>query len=79
MLATYPGDEEERRPIVIVSHSMSNIVDFCDRAIWVKTGTLCGTGPIIEVAKVYMAFVNETFYQYRSLLEVDESRPEFWC
>jgi len=39
--------------IVFVSHSLTNIREFCDRAIWLDSGRVAEEGPAKEVVRAY--------------------------
>ena len=58
--------KKEGITIVLVSHSLSSIVGFCERGIWLKDGMIEGTGTAAEIADAYMAFSNEEFYRQQS-------------
>ncbi len=48
---------EKGKTIVFVSHSMPQVRDFCDRAIWLEGGRVKLDGPSDEVVKEYGAFI----------------------
>jgi lipopolysaccharide transport system ATP-binding protein len=58
--------KKEGITIMLVSHSLSNIVGFCEHAIWLREGTIEGTGTAAEITDAYMAFSNEAFYRQQS-------------
>ena len=43
--------------IVLVTHSMSQVNDVCDRAIWLNDGLIAAEGPCREVTDRYMDFM----------------------
>jgi ABC-type polysaccharide/polyol phosphate transport system ATPase subunit len=43
--------------IVFVSHNLSKVADFCDRAIWLERGVVRHQGPAAEVVEHYRAAV----------------------
>ena len=43
--------------IVLVTHSMSQVTEVCDRAIWLNDGLIAAEGPCREVAGRYMDFM----------------------
>lgn len=43
------------RVIVMVSHDLSSIMRFCDRAIWLDEGRVCQIGPTKEIVEAYTA------------------------
>jgi lipopolysaccharide transport system ATP-binding protein len=47
------------RTIVLVSHSMSAVKEFCDQAVWLDGGKIKAVGPADEVADAYLAHVEE--------------------
>ena len=44
-------------PLLLVSHSMPRVVEFCDRCIWVERGRVIADGPSLTVVKAYEAFI----------------------
>lgn len=62
--------KKEGITIVLVSHSLSNIVGFCERAIWLKDGSVGGDGTASEIADAYMAYANEAFYRQQATSQV---------
>jgi ABC-2 type transport system ATP-binding protein len=46
--------KEEGRTIVLVTHSMTAVNDFCDRAIWLNEGKIRMDGPAKKVTKEYI-------------------------
>ena len=42
------------KTIVIVSHSINSIQQFCDRAVWLNDGKIAMDGPINKVVKKYL-------------------------
>ena len=45
--------------MLLVSHSMPQITDFCDRAIWIEAGTVRMDGDAESVAAAYQSFMAE--------------------
>jgi lipopolysaccharide transport system ATP-binding protein len=43
--------------LVLVSHSMQQIVQFCDRAVWLEQGAIAMQGETLEVVKAYEKFI----------------------
>lgn len=39
--------------IVFVSHSLNNVKEFCDRAVWLESGKVVAEGPSDEVVEAY--------------------------
>lgn len=50
---------EKGKTIVFVSHSMSQVTDFCDRAVWLEGGRIRQIGDSQEVTTAYNTFVKE--------------------
>ena len=50
---------EKGKTIVFVSHSMAQVRDFCDRALWLEGGKIRQIGDCKEVTESYSAFVKE--------------------
>ena len=46
--------KEEGRTIVLVTHSMTAVNDFCDRAVWLNEGKIRMDGPAKKVTKEYI-------------------------
>ncbi len=44
---------EQSGTIVLVSHSMSRVAEFCDRVVWIDHGTVRALGPAKEVVQQY--------------------------
>lgn len=49
---------ERGKTIVFVSHSMPQVRDFCDRAIWLEGGRAMAMGPCEDVTKAYADFIH---------------------
>jgi ABC-type polysaccharide/polyol phosphate transport system ATPase subunit len=47
------------RTVVIVSHSISTLLDLCDRVLWMHEGKLVKIGAPREVLKAYRAFMEK--------------------
>ena len=45
--------------LMLVSHVMAQIVQFCDRAIWLEQGEIAMEGETLEVVKSYERFIRE--------------------
>ncbi len=43
--------------IVLVSHSMEQIMDICDRALWIQDGRIMAVGATDKVAQQYIAYM----------------------
>jgi ABC-type polysaccharide/polyol phosphate transport system ATPase subunit len=43
--------------IVFVSHNLSKVAEFCDRAMWLERGVVRDTGPAEEIVGHYRAAV----------------------
>ncbi len=52
-IATFEQMREERKTVVIVSHSLSSVSRFCDRVLFLQSGTVRGIGPADEVIDRY--------------------------
>jgi lipopolysaccharide transport system ATP-binding protein len=44
---------ERSGTIVFVSHALSNVADFCDRAMWLRDGRVMNIGPAPEIVAEY--------------------------
>ncbi len=47
------------RTLLFVSHSMADVLRFCDRALWLEEGRVVACGPAAEVAEAYSKSVLE--------------------
>jgi lipopolysaccharide transport system ATP-binding protein len=47
--------------LIIVSHSMPQILQFCDRALWIDEGVIRRDGPARDVVGEYEVFANELY------------------
>lgn len=56
-LDTMKGLLENAGTIVFVSHALVNVVDFCDRTMWLDQGRIRMIGPSDEVVETYKAEV----------------------
>jgi lipopolysaccharide transport system ATP-binding protein len=45
--------------LLLVSHSSAQILQFCDKAIWLECGTVVMEGPAMEVVNVYEAYAKK--------------------
>lgn len=45
--------------LILVSHAIGQIMQFCEEAIWIEGGKLVKRGPAIEVVKAYDEFIRE--------------------
>lgn len=43
--------------IVLVSHSMKSILEFCERCIWIEKGIIKGDGPASEISEQYINYM----------------------
>lgn len=50
--------QERGKTIIFVSHSMPQIQDFCDRAVWLEAGRMKMKGDVDSVIQEYNRFVN---------------------
>lgn len=58
--------------IVLVSHNISSIIDFCDKCIWIENGKLASIGNTNETTKKYVHYMtNERVF--KSLNEQDRA------
>lgn len=45
--------------IVLVTHSMQSILDFCDRCIWIEKGSVKGDGKTIPITNKYITYMSD--------------------
>lgn len=58
--------------IVLVSHSMQSILDFCDRCIWIEKGKIIGDGFSLPISESYISYMKEE-RNYQTLNEQDRA------
>jgi len=46
--------KESGKTLIFVSHSMQEVVQHCDRAIWLDQGEIMADGPVLDVANMYL-------------------------
>ena len=71
------------RTLIFVSHGMSNIARFCDRALWLEKGSILMDGTVKEVAETYSSSMlkltaeasSESAERTRSTKKDNGSRP----
>jgi len=54
-------DFKQTKTVIMVTHDISAITKYCDRAIWINEGNLMADGHPIEVAKQYQAHMIDSF------------------
>ncbi|MDE6034500.1 MAG: ABC transporter ATP-binding protein [Ruminococcus sp.] len=67
--------------IIIVTHDLSTIEKFCDKAIWLNNGVIVREGRSAEVVDAYFSFMNDRKFEHDSETEPEsvsesESAPE---
>ncbi len=50
---------DERRTVIIVSHSLGNITELCNEVLWLNDGQVVEIGEPNEVVERYRAFMNQ--------------------
>ncbi|HMB24730.1 MAG TPA: ABC transporter ATP-binding protein, partial [Anaerolineales bacterium] len=50
--------EDSGATVLIVSHALEQILQYCDNCIWVERGKIVQHGPALEVIKAYQAFIH---------------------
>jgi ABC-type polysaccharide/polyol phosphate transport system ATPase subunit len=53
------GFRRAGKTLIIVSHSMETIRDFCTRAVWLRRGKLVADGPVADIASRYEAVMDQ--------------------
>lgn len=67
----------EGATIVIVSHSLNQVEEFCDRTIWIDEGRIRGEGIPREVNQAYMQFMsNYTMNRGKTANQLKEERQK---
>lgn len=69
--------------IIIVTHDLSTIEKFCDKAIWLNNGVIVREGRSAEVVDAYFSFMNDKKIEHETKTEsvpapeqVSETEPE---
>jgi hypothetical protein len=52
--------------LIVVSHAMPHILQFCDRALWIDEGTIRRDGPAREVVGEYELFASTLYFRAAS-------------
>lgn len=60
--------------IVIVTHDMSAVKRFCDKAIWINDGKIRADGNSLEIVDSYLAYMSDLRIQKEKGREAEESR-----
>ena len=47
------GFRERGKTFLLVSHSLADVVETCQRAVWIHDGTIAKDGPAAEVCRAY--------------------------
>lgn len=55
--------------LLLVSHNMSQVLEFCERAIWLEKGKIVDDAPAFELVNRYEAFLMNGFNDTSSLLD----------
>lgn len=48
----------DKRTVIIVSHNMENLVEICDKVLWIEKGKMIEIGEPAEVVANYLAYIN---------------------
>ncbi|KSW29256.1 ABC transporter ATP-binding protein [Cellulomonas sp. B6] len=68
--------QHEGRTIVLVTHGLDQVAEFCDRAVVLEAGTVAADGPPLESLRVLRADFEATRREERERqMQADESRP----
>lgn len=62
--------KEEGRTVLFCSHAMYLVAGFCERALWLRDGTVAAAGPSTEVIHAY-----EDYLRHRGKRELDKPAP----
>lgn len=60
---------------IIVSHSLGQILELCDRVIWIDNGSIIEDGKAFVVVKKYEEFINKL--KNKDLKKIDSSQKDF--
>lgn len=70
---------KKTKTFILVSHDLSSITKFCDRAIWLNEGELKSEGEPVEIAKEFRAYMIEAKFTSKANLEnqkIEENTKE---
>lgn len=70
---------KKTKTFILVSHDLSSITKFCDRAIWLNEGELKSEGEPVEIAKEFRAYMIEAKFTSKANLEnqkIEENAKE---
>lgn len=59
--------------LLLVSHSLGEVLRFCDRAIWMHQGKVRQDGPALEVVRAYEAYIETLAYKDKKEREALDS------
>jgi lipopolysaccharide transport system ATP-binding protein len=59
--------------LLLVSHSTQQIVEYCERAVWIEAGRVVRDGPTLSVIKAYEAFIQRLAHRRASDLDSHHS------
>ncbi len=62
--------KEKGKTIFFVSHSMRQIKEFCEKAVWLEYGEIKEFGPVKEVIPKYETFLKK----YKSMTDVEQKK-----
>ena len=62
--------------IVIVSHSLGQIEQICERSIWIQDGKIAASGPVHEVHPLYIGYMGELRQNQSSLKNSDTKKED---
>lgn len=62
--------------LLLVSHSNSQILQFCERAIWIEKGSVVADGTALEVVKAYDRFIRDMENKNLSEKNMEAKRTE---
>ncbi len=75
-LARVEGMMEHRRTVLFVSHDLSSVVRFCQRALWLESGRLVMDGDAKEVVSAYTARAREALSGRRGRSRLEDVEAE---
>lgn len=69
--------KKEKKTVVLVTHDMGAVRQYCDRAIMIEQGEIVKSGPPSEVAQAYQRLFMEELEKAKPV-ELDEGRVDRW-
>lgn len=71
--------KEAGMSLILVSHSVEDIVKHCDRSIYISNGKLISDGSPREISNIYLdAIFGRKETKQKTMIEIDIAKPDYW-